>query len=253
MPENEMNFSVSLAQTEADIRAAQQLRYQVFVQEMGANSDQVDHQAGLERDYFDAFCDHLLITESCTGQVIGTYRLMRLEQAEAAGRFYSETEYDLSVLISSGRRLLELGRSCLHPSHRGGSALFHLWSGLADYVARHRIDVLFGVASFPGTDLEQLAEPLSVLHHGFLAPAPLRCRAKVFQSMALLPKESVERKRAMVQLPALIKAYLRLGGVIGEGAYIDHGFNTTDVCMILDTAAMTGRQKRMLAGQSAES
>lgn len=252
MPENEMTFSVSLARTDADIQAAQALRYQVFVEEMGASGQQVDHAARLERDYFDAFCDHLLITETRTNHVIGTYRLMRREQAEAAGRFYSETEYDLDTLKSSGRSLLEVGRSCLHPQFRGGSALFHLWSGLADYVATHRIDVLFGVASFPGTDLDQLAEPLSMLHHGFLAPVSLRCRSEVFQSMALLPKEDVDRKRAMLQIPALIKAYLRLGGVIGEGAYVDHSFNTTDVCMILDTCAMTDRQKRMFAGPQVE-
>jgi putative hemolysin len=252
MADTQSEFTVSLARSEADLRAAQTLRYEVFVQEMGANGALVDHQNGLEQDQFDVFCDHMLITETATGRVIGVYRLMRSDQARKAGRFYSEAEYDLSALRASGRRLLELGRSCLHPDFRGGKALFHLWSGLSAYVEAHQIEVLFGVASFAGTDLAALSGPLAVLHQDYLAPEALRCRSRRYQRMDLLPPDKIDRRRAMIDCPALIKAYLRLGGRVGDGAYIDHDFNTTDVCMILDTARMTDRQKRIYSGNKIE-
>ncbi|WP_417699351.1 GNAT family N-acetyltransferase [Pseudophaeobacter sp.] len=252
MADTPSEFSVSLAQDAAELRAAQALRYEVFVREMGADGAQVDHQSGLETDQFDAFCDHMIIRESATNRVIGVYRLMRSDQALAAGRFYSASEYDLGALTASGRRLLELGRSCLHPDFRGGKALFHLWEGLSAYVNRHRIEVLFGVASFAGTDLAALAGPLSVLQYDYLAPSDLRCRSRQYQRMDLLPQDQIDRRQAMVACPALIKAYLRLGGKVGDGAFLDHDFNTTDVCMILDTAQMTARQRRLFSPRTGE-
>ena len=145
----------------------------------------------------------------------------------------------------SGRRLLELGRSCLHRDYRGGAALFHLWQGLATYVERHGIEILFGVASFHGTDVQAMAQPLSLLHHRHLAPPHLRVRARAFQPMDLLPQDRIDRRTAMLQIPPLIKAYLRLGGCVGDGAFVDHAFNTVDVCLVMDTARMTERQKAL--------
>lgn len=245
MAESPTEFTVSLAVSDQDLQEAQALRYAVFVTEMGANGAQVDHSAGLEKDRFDDYCDHMIIREKATGTLVGVYRLMRDDQARHAGGFYSETEYDLAPLTGSGRRLLELGRSCLHPEFRGGKALFYLWSGLNDYVVEHSIEVLFGTASFAGTDQNTLAGPLTLLNQNYLAPAPLRCRSRNYQPMDLLPVAAVDRKQAMVDCPALIKAYLRLGGMVGDGAFVDHAFNTTDVLMILDTARMSARQKRL--------
>lgn len=248
MPDAAPEFSVKIAETEGELQAAQALRYDVFVRELGGGGEMVDHEAGLERDRFDPFFDHMLVTDEARGAVVGVYRLLRDDQAARAGQFYSEVEYDLSILKASGRRLLELGRSCLHPDYRGGMAMFHLWSGLAEYVERHGIEILFGVASFHGTDPQQLANPLAMLHHNHLAPPELRVRSKAFQSMDLVAADDLDRKRAMVDTPALIKAYLRLGGFVGEGAYIDHAFNTTDVCLILDTARMNERQRKIYTG-----
>lgn len=244
------DFSVKIAETDADLRAAQALRYDVFVRELGGGGEMVDHEQGLEMDRFDPFFDHMLVTDNKAGQVVGVYRLLRGEQAEKLGQFYSEDEYDLTVLKQSGRRLLELGRSCLHADYRGGMAMFHLWSGLADYVEEHQIEILFGVASFHGTEIGPLANALSMLHHNHLAPEDLRVRAQPahFQSMDLVAKAGLDRRQAMLDTPALIKAYLRLGGFVGEGAYIDHAFNTTDVCLVLDTARMNERQRKIYAG-----
>lgn len=241
-------FTVRLAESEADLRAAQRLRYDVFVDELGGGGAMVDHENRLERDRFDPFFDHLILRDEARvagDRVVGVYRLLRGDQAGRIGQFYSEDEYDLSVLKSSGRRLLELGRSCLHRDYRGGMAMFHLWNSLAAYVADHKVEILFGVASFHGTDPDALAAPLSLLHHGHLAPPDLRVRARPdhFAAMDRIAADALDRKAAVLEIPALIKAYLRLGGFVGEGAWIDRAFNTTDVCLILDTARMSDRQR----------
>ncbi|APG46984.1 GNAT family N-acetyltransferase [Phaeobacter porticola] len=246
-------FQVKLAETSADLRAAQALRYDVFVRELRGGGEMVDHDAGLEQDRFDPFFDHLLLWDLSQNAVVGVYRVLRSDQALRAGQFYSEDEYDLSTLTGSGRKLLELGRSCLHPDYRGGTAMFHLWSALADYVAEYQIEVLFGVASFHGTDAAPLANALSMLHHNHLAPEELRPVARVYQPMDLVSKGDLDRRKAMLETPALIKAYLRLGGCVGDGAYIDHDFNTTDVCLVLDAARMNARQRRIYgAGRGTE-
>lgn len=244
------SLSTRLAETPEDIMAAQRVRYDVFVTELGSDGAGVDHENRLETDEFDPFFDHLLLIDDnapsgVLGNVVGVYRLLRQEKAEEIGRFYSESEYDLSKLKTSGRRLLELGRSCLLPDYRGGPAMYHLWNGLADYVLQHEIEVLFGVASFHSVDPQDIAGPLSLLHYRHLAPEDLRVRANAdaFQPMNLIPSEDLDAKTAMLATPALIKAYLRLGGFVGEGAFIDHEFNTTDVCLIMDTDRMNARQR----------
>jgi putative hemolysin len=247
MPQTVPSFAVRIASSDADLRAAQALRYDVFVRELGGGGDMVDHDNGLECDRFDRYFDHLLLIDKTTGQVVGVYRLLRGDQARAVGQFYSEDEYDIGVLKSEGRTLLELGRSCLHRDYRGGLAMFHLWAGLANYVEQHSVDILFGVASFHGTDIKALAPSLSLLHHNHLAPIDLRVRARSdrYQKMDLIDASGLDRRTAMLGVPSLIKAYLKLGGFVGEGAYVDHEFNTTDVCLVLDTARMNQRQKRL--------
>ncbi|MFW2544025.1 GNAT family N-acetyltransferase [Primorskyibacter sp. 2E107] len=244
MANSEQSFAVELAADEAAVREAQRLRYDVFVEELGGDGALVDHEQRLEQDRFDPFFDHLMVRDLARGNaVVGVYRLLRDDQAHAAGQFYSEDEYDLTPLRASKRKLLELGRSCLHPEYRGGPAMFHLWQGLADYVLRHEIEILFGVASFHGTDPAALAAPLSLLHHRHLAPPALRVRARQFQNMDLIPEADLDRRAAMLDIPALIKAYLRLGGTVGEGAFVDHAFNTTDICLVMDTERMNARQR----------
>ena len=250
MKTDDPHLTLRLARDGRDLRAAQRLRYHVFVEELGGDGPLVDHAARLEADEFDPVFDHLILTDSrrdadALEDVVGVYRLLPGDRAAAFGRFYSEGEYDLAPLRASGRRLVELGRSCVHADFRGGSAMFHLWNGLADYVLTRGIEVMFGVASFHGRDPAPLAQALSWLHHHHLAPPALRVTARpgCRQEMNLLPKEALDRKAAMLATPALIKAYLRLGGFVGDGAWIDHAFNTTDVCLIMDTARMSAKHR----------
>ncbi|MFN3846642.1 MAG: GNAT family N-acetyltransferase [Paracoccaceae bacterium] len=246
----EDRYTVRLATCETDISSALRLRYRVFVEELGADGPGVDHHLRTERDEFDAVFDHLVLVDtgidpSTQDHVVGVYRLLPQDRMPQIGRFYSETEFDLAPLKLSRRRLLELGRSCIHVDHRRGTGMFHLWNGLARYVIERDIDILFGAASFPGTDLQALLAPLSLLHHAHLAPPSLRVRAHGAGAgtVDLLPEHLLDRRAALAATPALIKAYLRLGGFVGEGVYVDRDFNTTDVCLVMDTNRMNSKHK----------
>ncbi len=250
MIDDDAAFTLRLAKDARDIRAAQRLRYEVFVQELGGTGPLVDHDARLEVDEFDPFFDHLLLIDSRRdpadlGDVVGVYRLLPSDRLVRSGRFYSESEFDLEPLKRSGRKLLELGRSCVHADYRGGTAMFHLWNALAGYVQERGIEVMFGAASFHGTDIAAMAQSLSFLYHNHLAPAALRVRALPAhrQEMGLIAPEALDRRAAMAGTPALIKAYLRLGGFVGDGAWIDEPFNTTDVCLVMDTEKMSVKHR----------
>ena len=248
MSQPEPLFRTQLAQSPQDIADAQRLRYDVFVAELGGDGRLVDHAQRLERDEFDPYADHLLLRDerrAAGDQVIGVYRVMTTQMAARAGQFYCEDEYDLTPLRESGKPLLELGRTCLHPDYRGGAGMMHLWAALADYAETRQIKILFGVASFHGTDTDALAGPLSILHHRHLAPPALRVRAKgkTALTMDICSKDAFDRVAAVRKLPALIKAYLRLGGTVGEGAFVDHAFNTVDICIILQSDAIRALQK----------
>lgn len=243
-------FQTRLATSDSDLLAAQRLRYRVFVEELGADGDFVDHENRFERDEMDPFADHLVLvdqrrSEAGLDHVVGVYRLLSQERAAEFGRFYSDSEYDLTPLKNSGRKLLELGRSCIDRDYRGGSGVFLIWNALAEYVLSREVEILFGVASFHGTDAAELAQPLSWLHANHLAQADIRPRALPggYQSMDLLSADLMERRLAMLAMPPLIKGYLRLGCTIGEGAFLDHDFNTTDVLIMIDTQTMSRKHR----------
>ena len=251
-------FHARLARTEADIRAAQRLRYRVFVEEMGANASPAEHADRREADDFDAFCDHLILEDSQRTPsdpldgVIGVYRLLRGSVARQNGGFYTAAEFDLSPLESHAGETLELGRSCVDAEYRGGAAMQLLWMALARYIDEHDLGLLFGCASFHGADMEPLAMPLAYLHHHHLAPENLRARVlpRHYNSLDLLPKDALDRTAAMRAIPALIKGYLRLGGFVGDGAYIDRDFNTVDVCLIMDTSRIADRYRKFYTGKT---
>lgn len=253
METTELLLETRLAATELDLLGAQRLRYRVFVEELGGSGDLVDHDRRLERDPLDPYCDHLVLVDRSRSpdpleHVVGVYRLLRGDREKAAGGFYSETEYDLTPIRDAGRPMLELGRSCLDADYRGGTAMVHLWAALTKYVREHGIEVLFGVASFHGTDVSRHAASLSLLYQRHLAPPDLRVTSRVYEPMNLVAPERLDRRRAMVAVPSLIKGYLRLGGYVGDGAYVDRAFNTTDVCLVMDTTRINTRSLALYAG-----
>ena len=238
---------VRLASDPAEIRAAQDLRYRVFYDEMGAKP--TDAMAGIHSDFddFDPVCDHLLVLDPQLGEgakaVVGTYRLMLRKAGQQFGRFYTASEYDISKVLASDLKFMELGRSCVDARYRGRSTMNLLWAGIAAYVKENNVELMLGCASMPGVDPEALAGHLSYLYHWHLAPDDIRARAlpALYVDMNRCPKDLIEPKRAMAQLPPLVKGYLRLGGFVGDGAVIDHQFNTTDVCVMVKTDLVTAK------------
>lgn len=239
------NLGLRLAETPAEVEAAQALRFQVFYEEMGAHADAATAASRRDADAFDAVADHLLVLDHDLGEgpaaVVGTYRLIRRAAAAKLGRFYSEDEYDLAPLLAYPGEVMELGRSCVAAPYRTRGTLQLLWRGIAAYVYRHRIDLMFGCASLPGTDLDALAPQLSYLHANHLAPPALRPRALPARHapMDRMALGAAETRAALNALPPLIKGYLRLGGFVGDGAVIDTQFNTTDVCIVVKTELVT--------------
>jgi putative hemolysin len=244
------NLGVRIAATEAELDASQALRYRVFFEELGATAPPGLRAVRRDRDMFDPFADHLIVVDHAIGPgpegVVGTYRLILEDAAARAGRFYSASEYDISRLISFPGRKLELGRSCVDAGYRGRAAMQLLWRGIAAYIFVHHVDVMFGCASLPGTDPDAIAMELTYLYHNHLAPPALRPRALPGRmvNMRRLPPDSFDPRRAMSLLPPLIKGYLRLGGYIGDGAVIDHDFNTTDVAVVVKSDLITDKYYR---------
>jgi L-ornithine Nalpha-acyltransferase len=244
------DIELRLAESEAEIKAAQALRYRVFYEEMSAKPTAEMSRLHRDFDSFDEYCDHLLMIDRAIGPgaagVVGTYRLLRRSAAARRGQFYSVDEYDISPLLAFPGEILELGRSCVAPTHRQRSILQLMWKAIADYVLFHEIGVMFGCASLPGVDPKEHALALSYLHHQHLAPANFRPRALSdrYVDMNMMPRDQVSARAALSRLPPLIKGYLRLGGFVGDGAVVDPQFHTIDVSVVVVTERMTGKYYR---------
>ena len=240
-------LGVRIATTAAEIDAAQALRYRIFYEEMGAHPDDATRATGRDRDRFDAVADHLLVVDHAIGPgpegVVGTYRLIRSQAARKAGGFYSADEYELGAVIAFPGEVMELGRSCVDLAHRNRAVMQLLWRGIAAYVFRHRIGLMFGCASLPGTDPDALATELTYLHAHHLAPPELRPRAVASRYVEMRRRDpaTIAPLRALAALPPLIKGYLRLGGFVGDGAVIDSQFNTVDVAIVVKTDLITDK------------
>jgi len=244
------NLEVRLARTRKDILKAQRLRYEVFYEEMSATPGIIASMRRLDKDPYDAICDHLLVVDrnethgregwarARRTNVVGTYRVLRQEIAQRSLGFYTASEYDIEPLIAAKSpryRFMELGRSCVLRPYRTKRSVELLWHGLWTYIREHKVDVMIGCASFEGTDPAAHAMALSFLHHYAMAPAEWRCRAHahLHVPMGILPKSQVDVKAALKAMPPLIKGYLRLGAFVGDGAVIDRQFGTTDVLIVL--------------------
>ena len=244
------SLEVRLAETTAEVEAAQALRYRVFYEEMAAKPSADMARWRRDFDGFDAVADHLLVIDHSRGQgperVVATYRLIRRESAHQAGDFYTADEYDIQALRDCRGEILELGRSCVGIDHRTGHVMQVLWRGIAAYVFHYDVGLMFGCASLPGIDVDSLSEQLAYLYHHHLAPPALRTKALAsrYVDMNLIPADSVDIKAARAALPPLIKGYLRLGGYVGDGAVVDPQFNTTDVCIIVKTDLVTRKYYR---------
>lgn len=245
------NLEVRLAKSPRELRKAQSLRFKVFYGEMSARADTKTRLFRRDEDKYDNICDHLLVldhdvqTARKKPKIIGTYRLLRQEAAEKAGGFYTANEFEIEPLLKRHvhQRFLELGRSCVLPAYRSSRTVELLWHGIWSYVLAHKIDVLFGCASFPGTDPADNAMALSFLHHHASAQNQWAVKALPTRAtpMDIIPKSDVSARAALRHLPPLVKGYLRLGAKIGSGAVIDKQFGTTDVLIVMPVAEIDPR------------
>ena len=239
---------VAWARDEAEVREAQRLRHQVFVDEMGARlSPPQGTPAGLDVDLFDAYCEHLLVRavqDDDSAPVIGTYRVLTPDAARRVGGLYSETEFDLVRLRSLRPTMVELGRSCVHPDHRHGGAILALWGALAEFMHRNQLDTMVGCASISMRDGGHLAASLwEQLRHTHLAPIEWRVRPRLPLPVAEL------RSDLAVDAPPLIKGYLRCGArVLGAPAW-DPDFNTADLPLLMRIEDLPAKYRRHFLGQ----
>ncbi len=248
------NLQIRLARSSRDVRRAQRLRYQVFHEEMAAIPNARCRFLRRDIDAYDAICDHLLVVDTSRmdarpgrkprPMVVGTYRLLRQEQAGQLG-FYSQGEFDIAPLLARhpGKRFLELGRSCVQPDYRTKKTVELLWHGIWAYVRHHRIDVMIGCASLEGTEPAALATRLGFLHHHARATGEWSAKAHAARRvpMDLIAADQIDAKAALKALPPLLKGYLRIGARFGDGAVVDHQFGTTDVLVVLPVAAIDPR------------
>lgn len=242
-------FHVGWARTEDEVRQAQRLRYQVFVDEMGARlSVPAGAPAGHDIDLFDPFCEHLLVRtldkHGQPGEVIGTYRVLTPEAARRAGGLYSETEFDLTRLRSLRPRMVELGRSCVHPDHRNGGAIMALWGALTEFMVRNDLDTMIGCASISMRDGGHYAASLwRQLDASHMADIAWQVRPRL-----PLPVDEL-RQDLVVEPPPLIKGYLRVGArILGRPAW-DPDFNTADLPMIMRIADLPARYRKHFLGR----
>ncbi len=236
---------VQWAKHQDEVREAQRLRYNVFATEMGARLK--DSIPGHDIDLFDDFCEHLIIRDDVTHQVIGTYRVLTPAQAKRIGSTYSDLEFDLTRLRAYRERMVELGRSCVHPEHRHGGVIMALWGALAEFMVRNKLDVMIGCASIPmlhqGVVSGEVAASIwHQLKQTHLADIEYQVRPRL-----PLPLDNWEVSSAF-EPPALIKGYLRLGAkVLGAPAW-DPDFNTADLPMLMKINDMPPRYRKHFLG-----
>ena len=236
---------VAWARHADEVREAQRLRYRVFADEMGARLN--TKVPGHDIDLFDNYCEHLLVRDAETTEVIGTYRVLTPAQARRVGSTYSDTEFDLTRLRSLRERMVELGRSCVHPEYRHGGVIMALWGALGEFMERNQLDTMIGCASIPmlhngvisGDAAASIWHQLKATH---LAPIDLHVRPRL-----PLPVEQFDSS-LQVEPPALIKGYLRLGAkVLGAPAW-DPDFNTADLPLLMRIEDLPARYRKHFLG-----
>lgn len=233
-PQTGHRYTVHLASNPLEVLEAQRLRYQIFALEKGARID--GGAEGLDIDHFDRFCDHFLVRDSW-GRLIGTTRVLRQEKALAAGGFYSETEFELMPALRWSGRVMEIGRTCIHPDHRSGAAISTLWSGVAALVLDEGYDRLIGCASIDiGEGFGAVRSLVDQILSRHLAEDDHRARPKIPLPWAAPAPAATT--------PPLLKAYLRLGARICGDAFYDADFACADLLVLVDRERLNQRYAR---------
>lgn len=248
-------LQVRLAASAKEVDAAQALRYRVFFEEMNGRPSIAANWRQRDFDAYDAVADHLLVMDprrgSSEASVVGTYRLLRGRAARSRAYlpppgFCTAGEFDIEPLLRWPGEILELGRACVDPAYRSRRTIDRLWQGIAAYIHAYNISLMFGTVSFHGTNPDEFLNELALMHHKYLAPVHFRPRALAerFVPMNRIPAMAVDERSAWKSLPPLMKGYIRLGGVFGEGAVVDYEFGTVDACVVVPVNRLADRYQR---------
>ena len=246
------NFVIKIAEKKSELKKAQALRYLVFYQEKKAKPTISKKILRLDYDKIDKFADHLIVIDKnikgIKNKIVGTYRLIRGDIACDFGGFYTSSEFDLSSILSSYKysQILELGRSCVHQDYRNGNIMNFLWRAIAEYIKLYDIKILLGCVSFNGTDIMKYSDELSYLRNNFCLPDELSVKSldKKNYSAYTETNSNINNLRTFVKLPPLIKGYLRIGGKVSHDCFVDHKFNTIDLCVIVTTDNIDEKYKK---------
>ncbi len=251
------DFEVRLTRTKEERRQVRALRYRVFVEEEGASATEEQKNLREEYDSYDRFAEYLGVFHN--GKIVGTYRIINRDAAEKMGGFYTETEFDISKIKRSGTNIAEMSRACVAPEYRENALVMRLlWVGLGEYIVRNKIGIVFGVASWTGTNPAMSAQAISYLYYNHLSP--LRLRATVdptkladgvnpkLTRMNILPAVFVDAAEARRQMTPLVKGYLRINATFGRGVFIDKPFNSYDVFVMLETRKMDALYRKRFLG-----
>ncbi len=251
------DFEVRLTRNKEERKQVRQLRYRVFVEEEGASATEEQKNLHEEYDSYDRFAEYMAVFHN--DKVVGTYRIIDRDAAEKMDGFYTETEFDLKKIKKVRGNIAEMSRACVEESYRdGGLVMRMLWMGMTDYILKRKIVLMFGVASWVGTQPAKFAQAISYLYYNHLAPLSLRAVVEMdklaegvnpkLTRMNILPKDFVDETTAKTQMTPLIKGYLRLGAQFGKGVFIDKPFNTFDVFVILQTKNMNRAYQKHFTG-----
>jgi putative hemolysin len=237
-------LAMGFARNAAEVAEAQRLRYAVFADEMGARLESAADCTDADR--FDAYCEHLLVRDLETSEVVGTYRILSPRAARAAGGYYSEQEFDIARLAHLRDNMVEVGRSCIHPNYRSGGVIIMLWTGLARYMVENRHEHLIGCASISMSDGGHAA---ASIYHALADRHMSPLEYRVFPRLRL-PLEHLNCTLA-ADLPPLVKGYLNIGAyVCGEPSW-DPDFNCADLPILLPLARMDARYVRHFFARAA--
>ena len=238
------DFEVRLTRNKEERKQVRQLRYEVFCLEENASATEEQKSLGEEYDAYDTYADYMAVFHE--NKIVGTYRIIDRDAAEKMGGFYTEREFNLSKIKNVKGNIAEMSRACVKMEYReNGLVMRLLWAGLCEYVVKRKVSILFGVPSFVGTNPATSAQALSYLYYNCLSPYHLRATVLKenldpgvnpgMTQMNILPRAFVDEAEARKQMTPLIKGYLRLGATFGRGVFIDKGFGTYDVFVLVQT------------------
>ncbi len=252
------DYEVRLTRSKEERRQVRALRYEVFVEEEGAGATEEQKNLREEYDSYDRFADYMAVFHN--GKIVGTYRIIDRDAAEKMGGFYTETEFDITKIKSVRGNIAEMSRACVAREYRENALVMRmLWAGLAGYIMRHKIVLLFGVASWVGNKPAESAQAISYLYYNNLSPLRLRAtvRSENFAAdvnpklsrMNILPEAFVDESMARREMTPLIKGYLQLGATFGRGVFVDKPFNSYDVFVLLQTKDIDKKYQKHFLGR----